>query len=65
MTLDEGSALIYIPASQRAGWILGGLAGPPNDTIAPGYDHQINGECRVPVTASTRSTWGKIKSLYR
>jgi hypothetical protein len=65
MTLDEGSALIYIPPGQRSGWILGGLAGPPNDTIAPGYSHQINGECRVPTTPATRSTWGTIKSLYR
>lgn len=65
MTLDEGSALIYIPPGQRSGWTLGGLAGPPNDTIAPGYTHQINGECRYPTTPASRSTWGMIKSLYR
>ena len=65
MTLDEGSALIYIPPSERQGWILGGLAGPPNPTVPQGYTHQVNGECRIPVTVNTRSTWGTIKSLYR
>jgi hypothetical protein len=65
MTLDEGSALIYVPPGQRAGWILGGLAGPPNPSVPTGYDHQINGECRIPVTPATHTTWGTIKSLYR
>lgn len=66
MTLDEGSALIYIPPGQRAGWILGGLAGPPNPSVPAGYDHQINGECRIPdVVPATQSTWGSIKNLYR
>lgn len=72
MDLDEGSDLTYIPANQRAGWILGGLAGshslsgPPNPSIPAGYDHQATGQCRRPnPTPTTHKTWGTIKALYR
>ena len=72
MDLDEGVDLIYIPSSQRNGWILGGLSGahslsgPPNPNIPAGYDHQVSGECRRPeVTPTTHRTWGAIKALYR
>lgn len=72
MDLDEGSDLGYIPAGQRNGWILGGLAGthslsgPPNPSIPAGYDHQVSGECRRPgPTPTTHRTWGTIKALYR
>lgn len=66
MTLDEGSNLIYIPVAQRAGWVLGGLAGRPNSTVPTGYDNQISGECRIPnATPTTHTTWGAVKSLYR
>ncbi len=70
--LDEGPGLVYVPASQRNGWILGGLSGnhelsgPPNPTIPPGYNHQVSGECRRPdPTAARSATWGAIKRLYR
>jgi hypothetical protein len=66
MTLDEGPQLIYIPPAQRAGWILGGLAGRPNATVPAGYDNQISGECRIPdITPSTHKSWGSVKALYR
>lgn len=66
MTLDEGPQLIYIPPAQRAGWILGGLAGRPNATVPTGYDNQISGECRIPdVTPTSHKTWGSVKALYR
>lgn len=72
MDLDEGVDLIYIPVSQRPGWVVGGLSGshnltgPPNPNIPPGYDHQVNGECRrADLTPSTHRTWGAIKALYR
>jgi hypothetical protein len=72
MDLDEGVDLIYIPSSQRNGWILGGLSGthslsgPPNPSIPAGYDHQVSGECRRPeATPTTHQTWGAIKALYR
>jgi hypothetical protein len=66
MTLDEGPDLVYIPPSQYAGWILGGLAGQPNPTVPEGYDHQISGECRIPgKTPTTHKTWGAVKALYR
>jgi len=65
MTLDEGPDLIYIPSGQRAGWILGGIAGP-NPTIPTGYDHQVDGECRIPgKSPATHKTWGAVKALYR
>lgn len=70
--LDSGWALIYVPASQRNGWILGGLSGheltgsPINPNIPGGYNHQVNGECRRPdATPAHSATWGAIKSLYR
>ena len=66
MTIDGGDDLIYIPPSQRAGWVLGGLLGPPNATIPQGYDHQVDGECRIPgKTPATHKSWGSIKALYR
>jgi len=67
MTLDGGPDVInYIPPSQRAGWTLGGLLGPPNATIPTGYDHQVDGECRIPgKTPAAHKTWGAIKALYR
>jgi hypothetical protein len=65
MTLDEGTKLIYIPAGERAGWLLGATAGPPNPSIPTGYDHQVEGNCIIPVTAVEHPTWGTIKNLYR
>jgi hypothetical protein len=66
MTLDGGPDLIYVPPSQRAGWVLGGLLGPPNPTIPTGYDHQVDGECRIPgKTPASHRTWGALKALYR
>ena len=66
MNLDEGSALVYVPAGQRNGWHLGGLAGRPNATVPDGYDNQIEGECRIPdATPTTTKTWGSIQALYR
>ena len=66
MTLDEGPYLAYIPVAQRAGWVLGGLAGRPNGTIPTGYDDQLSGECRIPgSTNTTHGTWGAVKALYR
>jgi len=66
MTLDGGPDLIYVPPAQRAGWVLGGLLGPPNPTIPTGYDHQVEGECRIPgKTPAAHTTWGALKALYR
>jgi hypothetical protein len=67
MNLDEGPDLIYIqPASRRNGWTFAGTAGAPNPTIPPGYDHQVQGECRLPAsTPTTHRTWGAMKALYR
>jgi hypothetical protein len=66
MTLDGGPDLIYVPAGQRSGWVLGGLLGVPNATIPAGYDHQVDGECRIPgKTPAAHKTWGSIKALYR
>jgi len=66
MTQDGGPDLIYIPPSQRAGWVLGGLAGRPNGTVPTGYDDQVSGECRIPdATPTTQHSWGAVKALYR
>jgi hypothetical protein len=66
MTLDGGPDLIYVPPVQRAGWVLGGLLGFPNATIPAGYDHQVDGECRIPgKTPAAHKTWGSLKALYR
>lgn len=67
MTLDGGpDVLAYIPPSQRDGWTLGGLLGPPNATIPTGYDHQVEGECQIPgKTPAAHKTWGALKALYR
>jgi hypothetical protein len=56
MTLDGGPMLIYVPPGQRGGWIL----------VPQGYDHQVDGECRIPgKTPATHTTWGAVKALYR
>ena len=66
MTLDGGKDIIYVPGPQRSGWTLAGLLGPPNATIPAGYDHQVDGECRIPgKTPAAHHTWGAIKALYR
>src|SRR5262245_24879018 len=66
MTIDGGADLIYVPPAQRAGWTLGGLLGLPNPSIPTGYDHQVDGECKIPSTPpAAHVTWGAIKSLYR
>ena len=69
MTLDEGPDLIYVPAGQRAGWVLGGINNhglPNNPSVPAGYDHQVEGECRIPgKTPTTHKTWGAVKALYR
>jgi hypothetical protein len=62
--LDEGTDLIYIPPSERTGWVLGGIAG--TQIIPAGYDHQVSGQCQVPSQTATRHvTWGAMKKLYR
>jgi len=66
MNLDEGPDLIYIPANRRNGWTFAGLAGRPNNTVPPGYDNQVQGECRIPAsTPTSHKTWGAMKALYR
>jgi hypothetical protein len=63
---DEGSLLAHIPAEQRDGWTLSGLAGRPGPGIPDGYDHQLSGECRIPgPVPAAHQTWGALKALYR
>lgn len=65
VTYDEGSQLSAL-GGQTSGWILSGAAGPPNETIPAGYDHQLNGEVRLDTTVpATHRTWGAIKAIYR
>lgn len=69
MTLDGGPMLTYVPVGQRAGWVLGGLNDQGlggNPSVPEGYNHQVDGECRIPgKTPTTHKTWGAVKSLYR
>jgi len=66
MTLDEGSLLVYINPAQRNGWLIGGLAGRPNNTVPDGYDNQVSGEARIPdATPTNTRSWGAVKALYR
>ncbi|NOT35242.1 MAG: hypothetical protein HOP12_13935 [Candidatus Eisenbacteria bacterium] len=66
MSLDEGSALGYVPPAQRSGWTLAALAGRPNGTVPAGYDDQLSGSCYIPdPTPARQRTWGAIKALYR
>lgn len=69
MTIDEGPDIIYIPPGQLAGWVIGGINNHGlggNPSVPTGYDHQVEGECRIPgKTPTTHKTWGAVKSLYR
>ena len=69
MDIDGGAYAFYVPAPSWNGWFMTGLATPPpggNPCPAPpGYDHQLAGECRHPVVATSRGTWGALKKLYR
>jgi hypothetical protein len=69
MNITGGAYAFYVPAPSWNGWFMSGLVTPPpggNPCPAPtGYDHQLSGECRHPVTASNRGTWGALKKLYR
>ncbi len=69
MNLDEGGDLSYVPAGQRLGWILAGLNNQGlngNPSVPQGYNHQVDGECRIPgKTPAAHKTWGAIKALYR
>jgi hypothetical protein len=69
MNITGGADAIYVPAPSWNGWFMSGLVIPPaggNPCVAPaGYDHQISGECRHPVVATSRGTWGQLKKLYR
>jgi hypothetical protein len=64
--LDEGSQLGVIPVPSRAGWVLSGTAGRPNNTIPEGYVNQLSGEVQIPpVTPAAHRSWGSLKDLYR
>lgn len=69
MNITGGAYAFYVPAPSWNGWFMSGLVSPPpggNPCPAPtGYDHQLSGECRHPVTATTKGTWGALKKLYR
>ncbi len=69
MNITGGAYAFYVPAPSWNGWLMTGLVSPPpggNPCPAPeGYDHQLSGECRHPVVAASRGTWGALKKLYR
>jgi hypothetical protein len=66
MSFDEGTLVDEIPAQQRNGWTISGLAGRSNPSVPDGYDNQISGQCRIPGSVpATHQTWGALKALYR
>ena len=60
-----GSHLGDIPPNQRTGWTFSGATRNALN-IPEGYYHQIDGQVFVEQqTASTRSSWGRVKAIYR
>ncbi len=60
-----GSQYGNIPANQRMGWSFAGITG--NELNKPaGYEHQVDGQIFLNEPVPTQKTsWGKIKSIYR
>jgi hypothetical protein len=66
ITFDEGTQQGSIPPAQLNGWTFAGLTSGGGTGTPEGYDHQVDGEIRVPdVVPAQPKSWGQVKSLYR
>lgn len=66
IAFDEGTQSGSIPPAQLNGWTFAGLTSGGGTGTPVGYEHQVDGEIRVPdVVATTPATWGAMKNLYR
>lgn len=66
IVFNRGTQSGSIPPAQLGGWTFAGLTSGGGTGAPVGYQHQVDGEIRVPdaVPAQTKS-WGQVKSTYR
>ena len=66
IAFSRGTQSGSIPPAQLNGWTFAGLTSGGGTGTPVGYQHQVDGEIRVPdVTPAQPTTWGKVKSTYR
>jgi hypothetical protein len=66
IAFNRGTQSGSIPPAQLNGWTFAGLTSGSGTGTPEGYQHQVDGEIRVPDVVPTRSTtWGQVKSTYR
>lgn len=66
IVFNRGSQSGSIPPAQINGWTFAGLTSGAGTGAPAGYEHQVDGEIRVPdVTPALPTTWGQVKSTYR
>lgn len=66
IAFNRGTQSGSIPPAQLNGWTFAGLTSGGGTGTPAGYQHQVDGEIRVPdVTPATPKTWGQVKSTYR
>jgi hypothetical protein len=66
IAFNRGTQSGSIPPAQLNGWTFAGLTSGGGTGTPEGYQHQVDGEIRVPdVVPATPTTWGQVKSTYR
>ena len=66
IAFNRGTQSGSIPPAQLNGWTFAGLTSGGGTGTPDGYQHQVDGEIRVPdPTPATPKTWGQVKSTYR
>jgi len=66
IAFNRGTQSGSIPAAQLGGWTFAGLTSGGGTGAPAGYQHQVDGEIRVPdVVPVTTKSWGQVKSTYR
>ena len=66
IAFNRGTQSGSIPPAQLNGWTFAGLTKGGGTGTPDGYEHQVDGEIRVPdVTPTQSKTWGQVKSIYR
>jgi len=66
IALNRGTQSGSSPPAPLHGWKVAGLTSGGGPGTPAGYQHQVDGEIRVPdVTPNKATTWGQVKSTYR
>lgn len=66
IAFNRGTQSGSIPPAQLNGWTFAGLTKGGGTGTPAGYEHQVDGEIRVPDATPSRTTsWGQVKSTYR